>query len=191
MAVYLFTIHSYASWLQDNPRGYTEKGKGVQPPSKELGDLVRRSLAHEPVIFNQQMQELLVSATVNLCEEKNWRLHQIRATTTHIHILVSWRGFVEWKEVRSTLKRRLGADLSKALNKRGPWFSLEGSRKQVKDRKHFDHLMETYCRNIKARFIANRMASRHRYNSPRIFIRGSNTAMRWATAIAVAEGHGV
>jgi hypothetical protein len=63
-----------------------------------------------------------------------------------VHALVSWTGCAEWNGVRATLKRRMGAALSKTFHRPGPWFSRGGkdSRKQVTDPKHFAYLVETY-----------------------------------------------
>jgi hypothetical protein len=62
----------------------------------------------------------------------------------HLHALVGWRAYVDWKDVSDGLKRRLGAALSKALDRKGPWFSRGASRKRVCDRTHFNDLMHEY-----------------------------------------------
>ncbi len=144
MAVYLFTFHAYRSWNADKPQGYVTKGGGVLPPDKERAEQYNRNAKHPPITFDAAAQRVLVDAVRETSNANGWRLHQINATTTHIHILVSWGGFFEWAEVSRTLKRKLGAALSSTLDRPGPWFSRGGSRKRVNDRKHFDHLMNRY-----------------------------------------------
>ncbi len=144
VAVYLFTFHAYRSWLPNRPQGYVRRGVGILPPDPKMRAHYDRDAKHRPVQFDRTMQETMVQATFQICEQKHWRLHQVRATPTHLHALVSWRGFIEWKQVSNTLKRRLGAALSKAINCAGPWFSRGSSRKQVRDRGHFDYLMDEY-----------------------------------------------
>ncbi len=90
------------------------------------------------------MQDVLVKATCEICGRNGWHLHQVRATPTHVHVFMSWREYVEWQQVSNTLKRRLGAELSKALDTKGPWFSRGSSHKRVRDRQHFVYLRDEY-----------------------------------------------
>lgn len=144
VAVYLFTFHAYRSWLPDRPQGYVRRGKGVQAPDKKMAELYKRDAKHPAMRFDAQMQDSLVTTTRSICTKNGWRLHQVRATTTHVHALVSWPEFVEWKSISNTLKRHLGAQLSKSLDGRGPWFSRSSSRKHVCDQRHLEYLMEEY-----------------------------------------------
>ena len=144
MAVYVLTFHAYRSWLPDRPQGYVRRGKGIQAPDKKMAELYKRDAKHPAMRFDAQMQEILVTTTRSICAKRAWRLHQGRTTTTHVHALVSWREFVEWKSVSNTLKRCLGAELRKSLDRRGPWFSRSSSRKRVRDERHFEYLMDEY-----------------------------------------------
>ena len=112
VAVYLFTFHAYRSWLPDRPQGYVRRGKGVQTPDTKMAELYERDAKHPAMRFDAQMQDSLVTTTCSICAKHSWRLHQVRATTTHVHALVSWREFVEWKSISNTLKRCLGGELS-------------------------------------------------------------------------------
>jgi hypothetical protein len=144
VAVYLFTFHAYRSWLPARPQGYVRRGKGIQAPDKKMAELYERDAKHPAMRFDARMRETLIISTRAICQSKGWRLHQVRATTTHVHALVSWRHFAEWKSVSNTLKRCLGAELSKSLDRRGPWFSRSSSRKRVCDERHFEYLMDDY-----------------------------------------------
>lgn len=144
MAVYLFTFHTYRSWNADRPQGYVRKGEGILPPDPKQAEQYDRAAKHPPVFFDHLAQRTLIDETRKVCDEKSWRLHQVATDRTHIHILISWTGFIEWAEVSRTLKRRLGSMLSKVFDRPGPWFSRGGSRKQVSERKHYDYLMSTY-----------------------------------------------
>jgi REP element-mobilizing transposase RayT len=149
MAVYLFTFHAYRSWNADKPQGYVRRGEGILPTDPNRAELYNRNANHPPIEFDQAKQRVLIDATREACSEKGWRLHQACATASHLHILISWDGFREWAEVSRTLKRLLGAALSKSLDRPGPWFSRGGSRRRVIDRDHFDHLMTRYLPNHK------------------------------------------
>lgn len=146
MAVYLLTFHAYRSWRPDNPRGYVRKNQGVQPPDKQMAEWYDRDAKHPPVRLDAVMQHAMIEAVVPLCQRHNWRPHYIYAGSTHVHVLLSWKHFIEWNDVRTLIKRDFGRVLSKAMDQPGPWFSRGGqdSHKRVSDRKHFDHLTQTY-----------------------------------------------
>src|SRR4051794_21174087 len=114
MAVYLFTYHAYGSWMPDRPRGFVRKGKGILPPDPELAQRYRRLAAHEMVQFDARMRQCIVAGSRNICKTKGWHLHRVEVIASHAHLLVSWRSFQEWKSVSDTIKRCLGAELSKA-----------------------------------------------------------------------------
>jgi REP element-mobilizing transposase RayT len=147
MAVYLFTYHAFGTWMPDRSQGFVQKGKGLLPPDEKLAERYRRLARHETVQFDPLMRQTLVDASRQICDTKDWRLHRVEVIASHIHLLVSWRQFIEWKSVSNTFKRCLGIELSKALNRKGPWFSRGCSRKRVRDRKHFNHLMQNYLPN--------------------------------------------
>jgi REP element-mobilizing transposase RayT len=144
MAVYLFTYHAYGSWLPDRPQGFVGKGKGVLPPNTKLAEQYRQRARHETMQFDPQLRQVIVDAAQQICKAKGWQLHRVEVVPSHAHLLVSWRPFLEWKSVSNTLKRCLGIELSKELNRKGPWFSRGSSRKQVRDRQHFNHFMQHY-----------------------------------------------
>jgi hypothetical protein len=89
------------------------------------GHYARRARSGE-VIFDDRMQAVLVVAAREICTGQGWLPYQVRATPTHLHALVGWRAYVDRKDVSDGLKRRLGAALSKALDRKGPWFSRGG-----------------------------------------------------------------
>lgn len=147
MAVYLFTYHAYRSWMPDKSKGYVRRGEGVLPPDAVMAKRYATAARAAPVTFDIRMRHVIIDAVRQSCEARNWRLHQVCATSTHVHILISWRGFIDWKHTSDTLKRHVGIALSKALGRRGPWFSRGQSAKRVTDRAHFNHLMRTYLPN--------------------------------------------
>src|SRR5262249_30683238 len=137
MAVYLFTYHAHGSWLPDRKHGFVVKGKGVQPPNRNLARIYRARTKQKPGACELSIHTELVRAARNICTDKGWRLHQVQVNSSHIHLLVSWREFIDWKRVSNSLKRGLGIEVSKALNRKGPWFSRGSSRKRVREKRHF------------------------------------------------------
>jgi hypothetical protein len=146
MPVYHFTLHAYRSWRPDHPRGYTEKGKGYQPPSAERARQYDENAKQDPVIFDDEAQKELLLLAHSICEEEDWRLEAASFDPTHGHFVISWRGFNRWEEVDRRLKNLLALKLNRAHNSPGKrWFVRRHSApRRVKEQSHFDYLLETY-----------------------------------------------
>ena len=144
MAVYMFTFHAYRSWMPDRQQGYVKRNEGILPPDHDMAEHYHRDARHRAVMFTPNVQAVLVASTQATCTQKQWRLHQVMACRTHVHTLLRWRGFVRWKQVRRTLKYRYTSELKSAFGSRGPWLSGSGSRRRVRDREHYEYLMNEY-----------------------------------------------
>jgi len=146
MPVYLFTLHAYRSWRADNPRGYIQHGKpGIQPPQPRLA-AHRESIAKHPaVVFNKHQRSALIRSAIEIAGHRDWDLNAIAVTTTHVHMLVSWSDQADERHVCTALKRLLGLSLSRDVGSTGHrWFARGRDAKRIADRKHFDHLVNTY-----------------------------------------------
>jgi hypothetical protein len=145
MPVYLFTYHGYRTWNADNPRGFVQEGEGIQPPNQQLARSNDRFAQQLPVVFDPVMQEVLVWIAHDACVRRGWRPHFFATESTHVHLLTSWSSIDSWPEVRRKLKTLMSLKLGEKLRCPGrKWFSRKASRKQVKDRQHFDYLMSKY-----------------------------------------------
>ena len=145
MAVYLFTFHAYRSWNADNPRGYVRKGQGILTPDAAQARKYDRLAKEPPVLFTVDNQLVMLWILSDACRRRNWRLYQIASEPTHIHLLVSWREFLPWQKVRGKLKNLMSRELGRQCSMPGHrWFAGGASRKRVKDRRHFEHLMKRY-----------------------------------------------
>jgi len=171
--VYLFTFHAYQSWMPDHRRGYTRRGKGYQKPDPEMARRYREKAKSEPIEFDRATQRALIEELQIASAHQDFRLHAGSSEPSHIHGLVSWKGYRSWVEVRkqikSSLSRRLTREyeaLSDSLDveisdptdsrdatrresseETGRWvlkLSRGASRKRVENRKHFNHLMTKY-----------------------------------------------
>ena len=75
----------------------------------------------------------------------NWRLHFAATEQTHVHYLISWPDQQSWQAVSNRLKNVASLMLGRKTNSPGrDWFVRHGSRKRVRDRQHFDYLINTY-----------------------------------------------
>jgi hypothetical protein len=140
---YLFTYHAYGSWLPDHPRGYVHRGEGILPPDKHMGELYLANLKQAPVRFDRAIQRQLIEAALEASEHQNLRCHYTATELTHMHVLVSWKIERQWQVVREKLRESLSRRLNGQFQHR-EWFSKGRSRRHVKDRAHFDYLVNVY-----------------------------------------------
>ena len=77
MGVYHFTLHAYRSWSPSHPRGYTERGRGYQPPDPELAEEYDEQALFPRVTFDLVLQRVLVLGIADFCQRRHWRLHAV------------------------------------------------------------------------------------------------------------------
>jgi hypothetical protein len=72
-------------------------------------------------------------------------LHAVGNEESHLHQLISWKGFVSYQKIVQQMKGSLSHALGKQIGPAGrKWFTRGASEKRVSDQEHFDHLVETY-----------------------------------------------
>jgi len=145
MPCYLFTLHAYRSWNADHPRGFVREQGKIEPPNAKLARFYDRNAEQPPVTFGPFHQRVMIWITHDASIRRDWRLHAVATESTHIHMLVSWRSDEPWRDVRKRLKVLCSLMLGRKLGQNGrKWFVRKGSRKRVRDRTHFDHLISRY-----------------------------------------------
>jgi len=146
MAVYMFTYHAYRTWGPDNPRGFVRSAdEGILPPDKELAHLYDQRASQSPVLFGRLHQEVLIWTAYDVCQRRRWRLHYAATEPTHLHVLLSWQGFQDWKQASDRVKNVSSLMLGRATGQSGRrWFVRNSSRKRVRNQRHFDYLVNTY-----------------------------------------------
>lgn len=145
MPVYLFTFHSYRSWNADHPRGFVQTGRGIQPSNDSLAHYYSQHAKQQPVHFGNRQQNVMLWIIWDACNQRGWRLHSTAFESSHVHILVSWKSKETWQVVRKKLKNLTSWALSKDDDNEGRrWMVRGASRKRVRNRGHFDHLMTAY-----------------------------------------------
>jgi hypothetical protein len=145
MPVYHFTLHAYRSWSPNHRRGYTEQGKGYQPPNQERADQYDNNAKQEKATFDEEVQRILVAGADDICRRRGWRLHGVGTDLSHGHFVISWTSFIPWDEVMGKLKNVLSFLINRARKEKGRrWFVAGGSRKRVEDPSHLKYLLDTY-----------------------------------------------
>ena len=130
--------------MPDRKQGFVRRGRGIQPPDEELADQYRHNARHDSVVFDHRIQSVMIEEVQIACEKQHCRLHAAATDSTHLHALVSWSSQRTWMNVRSGIKSSLTRRLNRTNVRPGHWFSRSASRKRVRDRDHFDHLIQEY-----------------------------------------------
>src|SRR5205823_12316659 len=117
---------------------------GCQPSDPEVAEEYDERATDEPAVFTLEVQRIIIRTTQNFCARRNYRFHGSGNDDSHTHLLLSWRGYSSWHEVMRRLKNILSLELNRQLNCKRQWFVRGGSRKQVKNRAHLDHLTKKY-----------------------------------------------
>jgi hypothetical protein len=128
--------------MPDRPQGYVKKGRGILPSDRREAARYRARQKEAPASFNDEVLLLVIDELQTAAEKRRFRLHGVAAELTHLHVLVSWsddRTFEQiHRGVRESISRRLNS------YRRRRWLVHKGSRKRVRDRAHFDYLMDKY-----------------------------------------------
>lgn len=141
--VYLFTYHTYGSWLADRRRGFVDRRHGLQPQAPHLGHAWRASMVQDVVDLNDMHCQALWRTVNEAASHQRFQLYIAAFETTHVHLLVAWQDDRPWQRFRPAIKQSMTRALNQDFGTR-PWFGRSGSRKRVKDREHLQYLRTRY-----------------------------------------------
>jgi hypothetical protein len=146
MAVYLFTFHTYRSWMPDHRRGFVKRGRGIQPPDPRRAAAYAARARHDRAFLDREACAVALGAIQSACNKpsRNWRMHLGVAVFNHLHALVSWPTFHNVKRVRAVLHHAVNVALRDHVASDHPWLSRGGSLKRIEARPHFEHLVHGY-----------------------------------------------
>ncbi len=142
MPCYLFTWHTYGSWLPDRPQGYVHWSRGLQPSSPRLALCYRKEQRDSTVQLGETQQRAIIEELMKSALPIRYRLHSVASDKTHIHVLASWLDKRPWKRLCRSMRRSMSQCLNRQRKRR--WFSRGGHSKQVLNRSHYDHLVFDY-----------------------------------------------
>lgn len=145
MPVYLFTMHAYRSWMPDRPQGYVRRGKGLLEPDCGRAFAYRQAATEPPVSFGPVEYPVMAWIAHDCCVNRGWQLRAITIVPSHTHVVVSWRDAIDRGEVFAKIKNLMSLELNRRAGQhREHWFSRSGSKQQVKDREHYERLLNEY-----------------------------------------------
>jgi REP element-mobilizing transposase RayT len=91
---FLITFRSYGTWLHGDARGSTDRFHNrykspFLPRSDRRRDLNRHQLRSDPIILNAEQRRGVELAIREVCVNREWLLHALKARTNHVHAVVS------------------------------------------------------------------------------------------------------
>lgn len=143
MPVYLFTYHSYGSWLPDRAEGYVKRREGRQRCDPEVAKQYRRGMTQETILFSPGQQRNAIVAILDAASPLDAKIHAVATADTHLHILISWKSDRHWELISTSLKRAITYRLQSEFYEQ-KWLAKGRSRKQIQDRQHFEQLLLQY-----------------------------------------------
>ena len=142
MPCFLYTWHTYGSWLPDRPQGYVHWSRGREQTNIALAQRYRQQQKETTAILTEELQREVIAELVEATPLISFRLHFVATDATHVHVLTSWKGDRGWKQLRRSIRRSLSVRLNQRQRRKR--FSRGGNARQIKSQKHFDYLMERY-----------------------------------------------
>jgi REP element-mobilizing transposase RayT len=139
----LFTYHAYGSWMPDRKQGYVKRHQGVLPQALPMHRLYKKAMAEVKVEFFSEHQRSIIETLLRSQTPQRFDLHFVATDPTHVHALLAWRDERNIVAMRGHVKGSISRGLNAALQHR-TWLSEGGSRKQVRNREHFDYLTAVY-----------------------------------------------
>ncbi|MFA7237781.1 MAG: hypothetical protein WC058_13035 [Phycisphaeraceae bacterium] len=127
MAVFLYTIHAYRSWMPDHKRGFVLRGKGIQKPDAKRASWYHTLAKHDRMVFSDARCGQIIDAVKEVCANKQWRLHGVVVVWTHLHLIVSWAAYADARRARAVIKKAITTWLRDATGEHRKWLSGGGS----------------------------------------------------------------
>jgi REP element-mobilizing transposase RayT len=149
MPCYLFTYHAFGTWMPDRKQGYVKRKQGILRRNPAEATKYRAAMKETIAEFESKVQHTIIDSIVESQAKQNFEVYYIATETTHVHALVAWRDEREWLHMRSIIKSSISRRLKHDCGDR-TWLAEGASRKRVKDRAHFDHLVTKYLPNHRA-----------------------------------------
>jgi REP element-mobilizing transposase RayT len=104
----------YGTFLPGDRRGWRHRNQGPQLASNKLDRWHRDRLNHEIVLLDSEMQQIVESAIIEICEFRNWHLWSRNVRSNHVHVVLSAKNYRP-QLVRDQLKAKATKELRVAF----------------------------------------------------------------------------
>jgi hypothetical protein len=129
--------------MPDRKRGYVKRRQGILTTDHKMARMYRAAMNEPAAEFTSDIQLVISDAVIDSQDKQRFEAYYIATDITHAHMLLGWRDVRTWLHMRSIVKSSQSRRLNTAFGRRG-WFVEGGSRKRVRERRHFDYFVQTY-----------------------------------------------
>ena len=143
--IFHFTFRAYRSWNADDPRGYAKRGAGVLDPDPKQAARYDARAGQDEMFFTPDVQRLLLETIREICDIEGWTLEAAAFDELHVHLVLSWIGFIPWEKVNQRLKNLISLRMNRTLKTPARrWFVRRNAAPRSVDAKHREYLLTDY-----------------------------------------------
>lgn len=135
---FLLTFRTYGTWLHGDERGAVDDGHNVfgtplLPVDDRRRDYESAILRQPPLVFSDEMREVVDDAIVDECAYRGWELMERAVRTNHVHVVVGFAGIAPEKMVQMLKARatRWLRECGLVAANRLVWVDRPGSRRYL------------------------------------------------------------
>ncbi len=146
MPAYHLVLHTYGSWLPDQPEGYHTRKSGKHlAPNEGLAVYYASRMAKPAVELTEDQQALLIDTCQKPPRNDAYQIHAVAVVPNHLHVIVSWRTEDSLAQIKAKLKMRLIHALSRHANQgTDRWFCRGMGAGKIRDMNHLIELIKRY-----------------------------------------------
>ena len=89
MAIAFFsTWTTYGTWLPGDPRGWYQRGRGLQEPDALRQFEAALRMTESAVTLDSDQRRLVEKTIADHCAIRSWDLHAVNCRSNHVHVVV-------------------------------------------------------------------------------------------------------
>ncbi|MEX0728683.1 MAG: transposase [Planctomycetaceae bacterium] len=166
--VWFFTWTTYGTWLPGDARGFVSPKFDQEQPEKrnnivgveydkdrpKLRELARTKLVGDPVYLRFEHAEVIQVQFAETAWRRGWTIVIAAIIANHIHLVVGVFGDPDPEDLLRDFKSYASGSLNRSFPRpaSGTWWTESGSKRKVKDPRHFDAVVR-YVRNQKGALV--------------------------------------
>lgn len=140
MPAYHLVLHTYGSWLPDQPTGYHSRKVGRRASNDGLANYYRSRMKRQSIQWTQAQQQLILNICRQPLGDNDYKVHAVAVVSNHLHAIISWGTKDELPEIKARFKHRLTHALNQQAHQcTGQWFCRGAGTTKIDG---MDHLLE-------------------------------------------------
>ena len=93
MSIAIFsTWTTYGTWLPGDPRGWFQRGRGLQDPDPVRWLEAALRMTESACTLDRDQRQLVEQTVIDHCAIREWILHGVNCRSNHVHVVVTAPG---------------------------------------------------------------------------------------------------